>query len=115
MNPRFDRRSTLALAAAGALGMALPSCSGAKGDEPELLAEYGYDPDVPEPGTVETPGHLAKVPAAAAVRAEWLPPVGRQTIPNCFVWASVYGLATFYAARKSQKPPTGPDRQAGPD
>jgi hypothetical protein len=36
-------------------------------------------------------------------------------MPNCFVWASVYGLATFYAARKSQQPPAGPDRQAGPD
>ncbi|MFZ0907184.1 MAG: C1 family peptidase [Mycobacterium sp.] len=36
-------------------------------------------------------------------------------MPNCFVWASVYGLATFYAARKSQTPPTSPNRQAGPD
>jgi Papain family cysteine protease len=27
----------------------------------------------------------------------------------------VYGLATFYAARKSRTPPTSPDRQAGPD
>lgn len=115
MSPRFGRRSMLALAAAGALGLAVPACSVAKGDEPEELAEYGYDPDVPEPGAVETPGHLAKVPAAASVRNEWLPPVGRQTMPNCFAWASVYGLATFYAARKSQTPPTTPDRQAGPD
>ena len=104
----------LALAAAGALGLALP-CSQAKGDEPEELTEYGYDPDVPEPGTVEAPGRAVKVPPAASVRAEWLPPVGRQSMPNCFVWASVYGLATFYAARKSQTPPTSPDRQAGPD
>jgi hypothetical protein len=114
MNPHFGRRSMLALAAAGALGLALP-CSQAKGDEPEELTEYGYDPDVPEPGTVEAPGRAAKVPPAASVRAEWLPPVGRQSMPNCFVWASVYGLATFYAARKSQTPPTSPDRQAGPD
>ena len=104
----------LALAAAGALGLALP-CRQAKGDEPEELSEYGYDPDVPEPGTVEAPGRAAKLPPAASVRAEWLPPVGRQSMPNCFVWASVYGLATFYAARKSQTPPTSPDRQAGPD
>jgi Papain family cysteine protease len=116
MNARFGRRSMLALAAAGAVGLALPSClSGAKGDEPEELDEYGYDPDVPEPGELEAPGRLAKVPPAASVRAEWLPPVGRQTMPNCFVWASVYGLATFYAARKSQIPPTSPNRQAGPD
>ncbi|MGO9030666.1 C1 family peptidase [Mycobacterium sp.] len=115
MNARFDRRSILALAATGAVGLALPSCfSEAKGYEPDELTEYGYDPDVPEPGTVEAPGRLAKVPPAASVRAEWLPPVGRQTMPNCFVWASVYGLATFYAARKSQTPPTSPARQAGP-
>jgi hypothetical protein len=57
MNVRFDRRSMLALAAAGAVGLALPSCfSEAKGDEPDELTEYGYDPDVPEPGTVEAPG-----------------------------------------------------------
>jgi hypothetical protein len=116
MNARFGRRSMLALAAAGALGLALPSCSSeAKADEPDELTEYGYDPEVPEPGNVEAPGRLAKLPPAASVRAEWLPPVGRQTMPNCFVWASVYGLATFYAARKSQTPPTSPIRQAGPD
>lgn len=116
MDARFGRRSMLALAAASALGLALPSCSGlAKGDEPDELTEYGYDPDVAEPGVPEAPGRLGKVPLAASVRAEWLPPVGRQTLPNCYVWASVYGLATFYAARKSQTPPTSPDRQAGPD
>jgi hypothetical protein len=116
MNARFGRRSMIALAAAGALGLALPSCSGGtKGDEPEALADYGYDPEVPEPGPAAAPGRAAKVPPAASVRAEWLPPVGRQTMPNCFVWASVYGLATFYAARKSQTPPTSPNRQAGPD
>jgi hypothetical protein len=106
----------LTLAVAGAIGWALPSCSGeAKGDEPEELADYGYDPEVQEPGAVEAPGRQAKVPAAASVRAEWLPPVGRQTLPNCFVWGAVYGLATFYAARKSQRPPTSLDRRAGPD
>lgn len=116
MNARFGRRSMLALAAAGAVGLALPCCSSkARADEPDELNDYGYDPDVPEPGTLEAPGRLAKVPPAASVRAEWLPPVGRQTMPNCFVWASVYGLATFYAARKSQTPPTSPNRQAGPD
>ena len=46
---------------------------------------------------------------------EWLPPVGDQHMPNCFVWASVYGLATFYAARKNNTPPTTPDLQASPD
>jgi Papain family cysteine protease len=116
MNARLGRRSMLALGAAGAFGLVLPSCSSeASADEPDELTDYGYDPDVPEPGALEAPGRLARVPPAASVRAEWLPPVGRQTMPNCFAWASVYGLATFYAARKSQTPPTSPDRQAGPD
>jgi hypothetical protein len=80
MDARFGRRSMLALAAAGALGLALPSCSSeAKGDEPEELTEYGYDPGVAEPGTLEAPTRLAKVPPAASVRAEWLPPVWRRS------------------------------------
>jgi Papain family cysteine protease len=111
MRARFRRRSMLALAAAGAFGSVLPSCSSmARADEPEDLSEYGYDPDVLEQGPLEAPGRLAKVQPAASVRAEWLPPVGRQTMPNCFVWASVYGLATFYAARKSQTPPSSRER-----
>jgi hypothetical protein len=36
-------------------------------------------------------------------------------MPNCYVWASVYGLATFLAAERSQTPPTNPARQASPD
>jgi hypothetical protein len=106
----------LALSAAGALAVALPSCgSQEQSEEPYELASYGYDPDVPEPGRPEPPRRLDKVPPAASVRGEWLPPVGRQTMPNCFVWGSVYGLATFYAARRSGTAPTTPDRQAGPD
>lgn len=61
MNARFGGRSMLALGAAGAVGLALPSClSEAKGDEPEELDEYGYDPDVPEPGEPEAPGRGAR-------------------------------------------------------
>jgi hypothetical protein len=113
---RIGRRSMLALSAAGALAVALPSCgSQEQSEEPYELASYGYDPDVPEPGRPEPPRRLDKVPPAASVRGEWLPPVGRQTMPNCFVWGSVYGLATFYAARSSGTAPTTPDRQAGPD
>ncbi|MGA7050008.1 MAG: C1 family peptidase [Mycobacterium sp.] len=41
--------------------------------------------------------------------------MGQQSLSNCFVWSTIYGLATFYAARKSQTPPTSPDLQAGPD
>lgn len=114
MEARIGRRSMLGLAAAGALSVTLPSCS-TDVEEPYELTAYGYDPDVPEPGTLETPQRLGALPAAASVKTEWLPPVGRQTMPNCFVWASVYGLATFYAARKSNTPPSTPARRAGPD
>ncbi|SON63921.1 hypothetical protein MSIMFI_05452 [Mycobacterium simulans] len=116
----------LALSAVGALTAALPSCRSAQpyqnseqpdhsDEEPVELDDYGYDPDVPETATPVTPVRRGTVPPAASVRTEWLPPVGRQTMPNCFVWASVYGLATFYAARKSGIPPTSRARQAGPD
>lgn len=104
----------LALSVAGALSAALPACS--RGDEePYDLTSYGYDPEIPEPATPEPPVRRGAVPAAASVRTEWLPPAGRQTMPNCFVWATVYGMATFYAARKSRTPPTSPARQAGAD
>ncbi|WP_262491094.1 C1 family peptidase [Mycobacterium simiae] len=126
MTSRIDRRSMLVLSSLGALTAVLPSCSGAEpsqnseepyrsDEEPVQLDNYGYDFDVPETARPEPPTRRGKVPPAASVRTEWLPPVGRQTLPNCFVWASVYGLATFYAARKSGIPPTSPARQAGPD
>ncbi|WP_036365567.1 C1 family peptidase [Mycobacterium asiaticum] len=114
MNARIGRRSILALAAAGAFTATLPACDTAD-EEPYQLTSYGYDPEVPEPGVPEPPQPLGEVPAAASVKTEWLPPVGRQTMPNCFVWATVYGLASFYAARHSKIPPSTADRQAAPD
>lgn len=104
----------LKIATAGVLSAALPGCA-TDAEEPYELTAYGYDPDVPEPGSPERPERLDKLPPAASVHTEWLPPVGRQTMPNCFVWATVYGLATFYAARKSNTPPTTAARRAGPD
>ncbi|WP_025738024.1 C1 family peptidase [Mycobacterium genavense] len=124
MDPRISRRSMLGLSVAGAVALALPSCGNREqpedqgqnqSEEPADLASYGYDPDAAEPGETEKPRRRGEVPPAASVPQEWLPPVGRQTMPNCFVWASVYGLATFYAARKSRTAPTNPERQAGPD
>jgi hypothetical protein len=114
MDGQLGRRSVLALSAAGALMAALTACTGGTADETQLL-DYGYDPDIPESVTPQPPPRLAKVPPAASVRTEWLPPVGKQTMPNCYAWASVYGLATFCAALKSQTPPTKPARQASPD
>ena len=99
---------------AGALMAALTACGTDKSEEPELL-DYGYDPDVPESVTPQPPPPLTTVPRAASVNTAWLPPVGKQTMPNCYVWAAVYGLATFCASHKSQTPPTSLARQASPD
>ncbi|AGB26929.1 cysteine protease (plasmid) [Mycobacterium sp. JS623] len=77
--------------------------------------DFGYDPTVEEPITPAVPPRLAELPPAASVNTEWLPPVGKQTVPNCFVWSSVYGATTFWAAQSSGVAPTSPDRQAAPD
>lgn len=114
MQVRIGRREMLALAAAASLSAALPACA-TEAEEPYELTAYGYDPDVPEPGSPEIPKPLDMLPSAASVNTDWLPPVGRQTMPNCFVWATVYGLATFHAARTSNTPPSTPARLAGPD
>jgi hypothetical protein len=77
--------------------------------------DYGYDPSIPEPVTPTVPPRLAELPSEATVDQDWLPPVGKQTMPNCYVWGSVYGLATFWAAQASQTPPTSPRQQGAPD
>ena len=113
MNQCFDRRSMLALSAAGVLAAALPGCtspSSAPGQESYELTDYGYDASVPEAVPMDRPRRLDKVPPNASVRAEWLPPVGDQHMPNCFVWASVYGWRRSMRrarARRRQPPPTG--------
>jgi hypothetical protein len=122
-------RTILALSAAGALAAALPSCSRhhktgshptssgqPQTGEPNELENEGYDPRSGEPtGTPEPPKNPGEVPKAASVKTDWLPPVGHQYFGDCCAWSTVYGLATFYAARKSQTPPKTPDLQASPD
>jgi Papain family cysteine protease len=129
-----SRRTMLTLSAAGALSAALPSCGSrhrsssrqeSSGQPPTSsqppdedtydLEFHGYDPEAGEGGTAEPPKHTGKVPATASVPVEWLPPVGFQTQSNCFAWSCVYGLATFYAARKNKTSPKSRDQQAGPD
>ncbi|MDT5349934.1 MAG: hypothetical protein QOH91_3221 [Mycobacterium sp.] len=88
MTARIDRRSMLALSAAGALAAALPGCTSRPSQEPYELVDYGYDPSIPEAAPLERPRRFDAVPRAASVRAELLPPVGKQTMPNCFVWAT---------------------------
>jgi hypothetical protein len=78
--------------------------------------DYGYDPTVAEPGPVFVPPRPATPPPSnATVNAELLPPVRKQTTPNCFVWASTYGLATFAAAKAGNYAPNVASLQASPD
>jgi hypothetical protein len=74
--------------------------------------DYGYDPSIPEPVTPEPPPLPATLPPTAMVNTEWLPPVGHQTVPNCYVWASAYGLVTYWAGQSSGTVPASP---ASPD
>lgn len=78
--------------------------------------DYGYDPTVAEPGPVFVPPRPATPPPRhRTVNALWLPPVGKQTTPSCFVWASTYGLATFAAAQAGNYAPNVASLQASPD
>src|SRR3954452_8889668 len=78
--------------------------------------DYGYDPTVPEPGPVtEPPPAPAPPPFSANVNPAYLPPVGDQDTPSCFVWSSTYGLATFAAAQQGLiTDPQSPAQQASP-
>ena len=61
--------------------------------------DYGYDPTVPEPGPLTTPPRAASLPSSATVNPAYLPPVGKQDTPSCFVWSATYGLTTVAAAQ----------------
>jgi Papain family cysteine protease len=41
--------------------------------------------------------------------------VGKQTVPNCFVWASTYGITTFWAAQTRKSPPASATQLPSPD
>jgi hypothetical protein len=124
MDAWVSRRRMLALSAAAVLAPELLSCSKGKtkgapeatANVPPDASDLGYDPETKEPVKTEPPKHHGQVGQKGAVHAEWLPPVGDQkNLPFCFAWATAYGLATFSAARKSNKSPTTPDLQASPD
>jgi hypothetical protein len=123
MEAWVSRRRMLALSAAAVLAPELLSCSkgkskGAPEDKDDLpdYFDFGYDPNAKEPVKTEPPKHDGQVGQKASVKAEWLPPVGDQkNMPICFAWATAYGLATFNAARKSNKSPTSHALQASPD
>jgi hypothetical protein len=75
--------------------------------------DFGYDTpeDIP---FAPLPAPPLAPPPTATVNANWLPPVGKQTTPSCFVWSTVYGLATFQAAKTYNLDPTNTDNQASP-
>jgi C1A family cysteine protease len=76
--------------------------------------DYGYDTSTQEDMTCIAPPRPATLPSQANVNANWLPPVGQQTTPSCFVWSSTYGIATFAAAQANNRSPASPDNQASP-
>lgn len=83
--------------------------------------DRGYDPSTREPIPVERVRLLDKLPSAAIVNPAFLPPVGTQGTTaqegapgSCCAWASVYGLATFTAARAGRVDPSHPAGQASP-
>jgi hypothetical protein len=77
---------------------------------------YGYDPSVPERIPLEAPPKPATAPGPSAyVDTTYLPPVGHQTTPSCFVWSSTYGCATFAAAQQGKFQPKTTSNQASPD
>lgn len=114
----------LALSAAGLVVATMPSCivinkkqasSSSDDDEPPDLNNYGYDAGAGEGHSEAPKAHQGSLPAKASVKTEWLPPVGNQgAVGSCFIWSSVYGVATYYAASKRQKSPTSADLQAAP-
>lgn len=77
--------------------------------------DYGYDPSIAEDvPLVAPPRPSAAPPSQANVYPDWLPPVGQQTTPSCYVWSSAYGCATFAAAQLNSLDPTQAANQASP-
>jgi hypothetical protein len=81
--------------------------------------DRGYDPTVREPYPTERAQFVEVRPPAAIVNPAFLPPVGQQGTTasggspgTCCAWASVYGLATFAAARAGRVDPSKPSGQA---
>lgn len=92
-----------------------PPCDCPSGCSTCDTEDLGYDPNVPEPVTIGRPDviSLLPLPPKGMVDLKFVPPPGGpQKTPNCFVWSSTYGLATFTAAKKGNYSPTAPFQQA---
>jgi Papain family cysteine protease len=78
--------------------------------------DFGYDPSVPEPQRKGLlPPSTVTPPSSSIIPSTYLPTVGKQTIPNCFVWSTTYGLASYWAAVSTQTPPSAPYLEPSPD
>jgi hypothetical protein len=82
---------------------------------------FGYDPTTREPLDPIVVGGATTVPVRAAVDPTLLPPVGQQGTDrapgspgSCAAWSSVYGLATFAAARAGKVDPASATGCASP-
>lgn len=76
--------------------------------------DFGYDPTIDEPIDITPLEPVVTLPSSASVNPKYLPPVGKQSTPNCAAWATSYGLATFTAAQAGDYPPTDTTLQASP-
>ena len=87
----------------------------ADGDDIHETADYGYDPsfveDIPVAPVPKAPTAL---PPSATVTQDYLPPVGKQTTPSCFVWSSTYGATTFASAATNGTNASSAAGQASP-
>jgi hypothetical protein len=77
--------------------------------------DFGYDPSVPETTVCQAVLAPTSLPTSARVDQKWLPPIGKQYVPNCFVWSTTYGIATVWAAQKGGYSPTSATDQGAPD
>ena len=78
--------------------------------------DFGYDPSVPEAQRSRPlPPSTMAPPSSYTIAGTYLPKVGKQTVPNCFVWATTYGLASYWAAVSTQTPPSAPNLEPSPD
>jgi Papain family cysteine protease len=77
--------------------------------------DFGYDPSVPETIVCQDVPPPTSLPSSARIDRKWLPPVGKQHVPNCFVWSTTYGIATVWAAQKGGYSPTSATDQGAPD
>src|SRR5262245_42116286 len=85
--------------------------------DPDIFGtlDFGYDPSVPQAIPIGPPPPWLPPPLPFfTLNPQWLPPVGHQTTPSCFVWSSTYGCVTYLAAQLNNLDPIQLVNQASP-